>query len=134
MTGQSRLAKSRRRFADERGSATLSLAVVFPVVLLLIFTAVQAALYFYARNAAHTAAEEGLRVAQAEDGTSSAGIARAQDLIQRTDALDGPAVSSTRGQGTTTVTVAGAVPSVLPGFQLSVTQTATGPTERVTTP
>jgi len=134
---QAERARLRSWLRDERGSATLSLAIVFPVVLLLIFSAVQGGLYYYARSVALAAAEEGLRDARAEGGTSAAGAQRAQAFLADAGGasiLENPAVTTSRSATNTSVTVAGTAPSVLPGMSFTVSQTASGPIERVTVP
>ncbi|GAA4757630.1 TadE/TadG family type IV pilus assembly protein [Modestobacter marinus] len=136
-THADRAQQPRSWLRDERGSATLSLAIVFPVVLLLIFTAVQGGLYYYARSVALAAAEEGLRDARAEGGTSAAGAQRAQTFLADAggaSVLENPAVTTSRNATNTSVTVVGNAPSVLPGVSFPVSQTASGPIERVTLP
>ena len=49
------------RRAGERGALSLELALVFPIVLLLIFTGFQASTYFFGRSLALAAAQEGVR-------------------------------------------------------------------------
>lgn len=44
----------------ERGTSALEFSVIAPVFLLLIFTIIQAGLYFYARNTAQSASREGV--------------------------------------------------------------------------
>ena len=137
MDTQAERARLRSWLRDERGSATLSLAIVFPVVLLLIFSAVQGGLYYYARSVALAAAEEGLRDARAEGGTSDAGAQRARAFLADAGGasiLEGSAVTTSRSATTTSVTVAGTAPSVLPGMTFTISQTASGPIERVTVP
>ena len=73
-----------------------------------------------------------------ENGSAGAGVARAQNFL--TDAggssvLLNASVSSARSATEVTITVRGAVPSVLPGVAgLTLTQSASGPLERVTAP
>src|SRR3712207_8131812 len=67
-----------RRLTGERGAASLELAVVFPVVLLLVMTLIQAALWFYARSVALGAAQEGAR----EGRVQPASTARAQSAAE----------------------------------------------------
>lgn len=128
----------RTRVQDERGSVSLETVIVFPVVLLLIFGAVQGALYFHARNVALAAAQEGVVDARVESGSSEAGIARAQTFL--TDAggdgvLRNSVVGASRSATEVTITVRGAAPSVLPGISgIALTQSASGPLERVTAP
>lgn len=127
-----------RRQRDERGSLSLELTVLFPVVLLLIFTIVQGALYYHARNVALAAAQEGVRVARAENGTRAAGGQAARDFVNQSGGagvLTGLEVTPTRNATKATVTVSGRAVSAIPGMPgFTITQTAEGPVERFTTP
>lgn len=126
-----------RRRAREGGAATLELVIAFPVLLALIFTVVQASLYFHARSLALAAAQEGVRAARAEPGALGDGAARARAFLAATagDALLGPAVSTAGSTPTRIrVRVTGRSLSVLPGVAgLPVAQAASGPKERFTT-
>jgi Flp pilus assembly protein TadG len=120
----------------ERGSVSLELVVVFPVVLLIIFGVVQGALYYHARNVALAAAQEGARAAGAEHGTEAAGGAAAWSFLTQAGGaqvmtqLD---VTPHRTATAATVTVTGRAISVLPGIPgFTVTQTADRPVERFT--
>lgn len=127
--------RHRVRSRDERGSATLQLVIVFPVMLLLIFGIIQGALYYHARAIALAAAEEGLRGARVENGTASAGAARAQQFLDRAGngLITAVAISPTRTADTASVTVRGQSLSLAPGLPgLIVSQTAAGPVERLT--
>lgn len=121
----------------ERGSTSLELVVAFPLVLLLIFGGLQAALYYHARNVALSAAQEGLRVARAESGSAATGAARAQEFVNEAggpDVLSQLTVSPSRTTTAASITVAGRSFSVLPGIPgFWVTQTAEAPVERFTT-
>lgn len=116
----------------------MELVVIFPVVLLLIFGAVQAGLFFYARSVALSVAQEALTDARVETGSVAAGIARGQQFLAAAGGdgvLPGGAVSASRSATTVTITVTGTAPSALPGISgLPVTQTVSGPVERVTEP
>ena len=123
------------RLRGERGSASLELAVVFPVVLLLVFTIVQAGIYFHARTLAITAAQEGLRAASTVTGAADEGQDQAASFLTR--AADGwitnPTINAQRTPTTATVTVTGRAISLLPGVPgLPIHQEATGPVERPT--
>jgi Flp pilus assembly protein TadG len=67
--------------SDERGTASLELALVVPTLMLLVLGVLQFALWYHAQSVVQTAALEGARVAAAEDGTGGAGIARALSLV-----------------------------------------------------
>lgn len=76
MTGDFR--RSRRsggsvgRSGGDRGAMSLSLAIVFPVVLLLLLLVVQASLWWYARQVALTAAREGVEAGRTQGAADAA--------------------------------------------------------------
>ncbi len=116
---------------------TVQMVILLPVVFLVMFTAVQAGLWFHARAVALGAAAEGARVAGAETGTGPAGAASAADFVIAAGG-DGvllhAATTGTRGTEAATVTVTGAAQSVIPGWAPPVEQSATVPVERITAP
>ena len=126
----------RSRLSGDRGSTSLQLVIIFPAVLALIFGGVQTALYFYARNVAIAAAQEGARAAGAQTGSAGAGAAAAADFIIRAggpDALPASSVSGSRSATTATVTVRGRSLSLVPGYAgIDITQSASVPVERIT--
>lgn len=128
--------RAQLRVRGECGSASLQLVVVFPALMLVIFGVVQGALYFHARTVALAAAQEGLRGARVEEGTASAGGARAREFIARAGdgLLIGVTVTPSRTAAAASVTVRGRSLSLLPGLPgLPISQTAGGPVERFTT-
>lgn len=126
----------RRR--DERGSTSLELVILFPVVLLLIFAGIQGALYYHARNVALSAAQQGVRAAKAENGSSDQGRQAAQAFVDQAggdNVITGVNVTANRGANEATVTVTGRPISVIPGIlNFTVSQTAQGPIEVFTAP
>lgn len=123
--------------SGERGSASLELVVVFPVVLLLLLGGVQGALWYHARAVAVAAAQEGARAAALEGATAGAGQAAAAAFVQATggaDVLPGAQVVASRTATTASVTVAGRSLTVLaiPGVRLEVSASASAPVERIT--
>ena len=125
-----------RHGGDDRGSVSLELVVVFPIVLLILFGVVQGSLYYHARSVALAAAQEGLRETRIENGTADAGQQRAEAFVDAAggdDVLRDVSIAVTRDATQAKVTVAGTSLSVVPGWAgMSVTQTAAGPVERVT--
>lgn len=115
----------------ERGSITLQIAILFPVMLLIIMAAFQAGLYWYTQSAALAAAQEGVRVTAAQDGTVTAGIDRANAFLQRTSGslVERPQISGSRTSTTSTITVRGPVLTLIPNLPLTVVATATLPSE-----
>ena len=120
----------------DRGSASLELVIVFPVLLLLIFGGVQGALYYYGRSIALAAAQEGSRTAAAQNGSTGAGQTAAAAFITQAggnDVLQGPQISSSRSATDATVTVHGSSLSILPFWGgPTITQSASAPLERLT--
>jgi Flp pilus assembly protein TadG len=128
--------RNQLRDRDDRGSASLQLVVVFPVLMLMIFGVVQGALYYHARTIALAAAQEGLRDARVENGTASSGAARAREFIAQAGdgLLTGVIISPSRSAVSARVTVRGRSLRLFPGLPgLPVSQTADGPVERLTT-
>lgn len=129
---------SRRRAPDpDRGSVTVELAIVFPVLLLIVGAFVQYALWFHARSLALAAAQQGVSVARDYGSTVDAGRSSALAFVvdHGSDTLLSPVVSaSSAGPGEVQVVVSGRSLSVLPGTAgIGVSQSAAGPVERFTT-
>ena len=120
----------------ERGSASMQMVVLLPVLFSIMFLGLQAALFYHARTVAIAAAQEGARAAGAEAGSTADGIAAAHAFITAaggSDVLETVSVSGSRGAQTATVTVRGTALSVIPGWRPAVAQSATVPVERLTT-
>ncbi|MFJ9517301.1 TadE/TadG family type IV pilus assembly protein [Kitasatospora sp. NPDC101801] len=123
---------SRHRRGD-RGALTISLALVFPVVLFLVFLVVQAALYWYAGQAALTAAREGADAGRVRGGTPEAGELRARDFLNRVGRLAEPVTVDPNGGDLTSFEIVVTVRplAVLPGFdRFTITRQVTAPREK----
>jgi Flp pilus assembly protein TadG len=128
-------ASSRRRHRDERGSVTIQIVFLMPALFLVMFLGVQGALYYHAREVALAAAQEGARDAGSENGTRYAGVTTANTFLADaggSDAMTSTSVSGSRTATTATVTVTGKSLSVIPGWHVTVTQSASVPVERLT--
>lgn len=127
-----------RRGGAERGSVTLQIVVLFPVMLLIIFGVIQGAVWYHGRNVAIAAAQEGARAAAAENGTAAAGSDAANEYLNGAGAgsfINGLTVHPNRGNGIGTVSITGTALEVVPGFPpLTISHTATMPIERLTDP
>ena len=66
---------------SERGTSSIEVALVLPVVLLALLGAVQLALVSHAQAVISTAAHEGARVAASESASPQAGAARARQVL-----------------------------------------------------
>jgi Flp pilus assembly protein TadG len=121
----------------ERGSVSIELVILLPALFALMFLGMQAALFYHARTTAIAAAEEGARAAGAQHGLTSDGIAAANAFINEVGGdgvLQNISTTVSRTATTATVTVTGFSLSVIPGWHVRITQTATVPVERLTDP
>ena len=118
----------------ERGSSSIQLVLLMPVLFSVMFLGMQAALHYHARTIAIAAAQEGARAAGAQNGTASAGIAAASSYLADAggDSLTRPTLTCARTPTTATVSVRGVALSVIPGWRPTITQSATVAVERVT--
>ncbi len=122
---------SRRKNHPERGSETLESAIVYPVVFLVIFGLVQLGAYFHAENISQGAATAALNAARVYDGSSERGRAAGQAVLQGAGIVEGGGVTVRRTATTTTVTVTGRGPYIIPGLPNSTfSKTVSAPTER----
>lgn len=122
---------------DERGAMSLAQVVITaPALLFLLMLIVQFGLMFHARNIAEQAAQEGAAVARRFDGTQAQGREKALQLLTAVGegTLKNRDVTANRTSDTATVTVTGTVVSVVPGFSLSVSESASGPVEKYVPP
>jgi hypothetical protein len=100
------------------------------LALSIVMMLVQLALWWYSRDVAITAARAGVAAARAEDAGAPAGTAAARAKLDRFGStLDGSAVNVTVDGAEVQVTVTGHVPTLLPGWTLTVHQSAHGPKE-----
>ena len=121
---------SRSRRRDQRGSVSIELVILLPALFAVMFLGMQAALFYHARTVAIAAAQEGARAAGAEQGRESDGIGAADDFIAEAggdDVLTATSTSASRTATTATVTVTGFSLSVIPGWKVRITQSATVP-------
>lgn len=116
----------------DRGSSTIEVAILLPLIMLLLMLVVQAGIYFHSRAVAVTAARKAVAAASAEDGSAGAGESVAREFLdQNGAALLSRQVTVNRDAATATVTITGDVASVVFGVPFSVTVTVDAPVERV---
>jgi hypothetical protein len=111
----------------ERGATAVEFAVVVWLFMLLFLGIVQFALWWHAQHVVLGAAQDGARVAAAEDGTPAAGQARALELLQAGLGQDArtATVQARRDDQVAEVTVTARLQPVLP-FGLGIRLAATG--------
>jgi hypothetical protein len=114
------------------------MAIVFPAIILLTIAVIEAAMWFYARDIALTAAREGVNAGRGYQSSPADGAARARDTLTRIagDSLRESQVSTGGSTADTVeITVSGTAVSLLPGIPgLHVSQSASAARERWTTP
>lgn len=133
-TGIAPRTRARHGGRGEHGAATVELTIIFPIVLLLIFGIVQAAVWYHGRTLAMLAAQDALRATQALNGTAAEGRKLAVEALAGNGAtgfLTDPAVTATRTSTTATITIIARSVALLPGTGLPITQHAAGPVERI---
>lgn len=124
-----------RRSRPERGSVSIQMVLLMPVLFGVMFLGMQAALYYHARAVALAAAQEGAREAASENGSQHSGLGTARTFLADAggnDVMTSTRVSGNRTSTTATVTVTGRSLSVIPGWQVTVQQSASAPVERLT--
>ncbi|MEO6125550.1 MAG: TadE/TadG family type IV pilus assembly protein [Ilumatobacteraceae bacterium] len=114
----------------DRGEAAAQLVIITPILVLLIFLAVQAAIYFHAANVAAAAASQGAAAASPRTAGAGDGVSAAQQLMADLGADSTGAPVVVIGGGFVTVTVTVDVPRIVPFFPDSVSRTALEPQER----
>ncbi len=123
---------------DERGSSAVEYAILFPIIVILLFGGTQTAMWFFGREAATAAAQAGARAASVHGAPSGVGAAAADAYLGRVGSgtLSGYQADESADADTVSVHVHAAVINVipLPGLNPSVDVTVTRPREVFTTP
>lgn len=127
-----------KRLGDDRGAVSVGLAVLFPVVLLLILSAVQGGLWWHAHSVAAQAAQAGADAGRPTDGTTDTATHAARSFAARAGSgvLVSSEVRAVVTADVSTVTVLGTATRVLPipGLDIRVETTARAAKERFTLP
>jgi Flp pilus assembly protein TadG len=121
----------------DRGSASIEFAITAVAVMAIMFTAIQAATYFWSKSIAQAAAQEGAEAQRAYNAPLGVGQTRAAAFAASAgDGLTGTTITVTTDAEQVQVTVTGNCLSVIPGFcgLFPVRATAHGTRERVTNP
>jgi hypothetical protein len=109
------------------------MVILLPALFALMFLGMQAALLYQGRAVALAAAQEGAREAAAETGTAVSGIRTAESFVAAsTSGLTNTTVVGQRTATVATITVSATSLSVIPGWNPTITQSASLPVERVT--
>lgn len=121
----------------ERGSSSVELAVLFPMVVVLLLAGPQLALWYFAQDAAEAAARAGARAASLDGALNGSGSQTAEDYLAGlgTGTITSYRVDEARTATTVAVHVVADVPNVipLPGMVPAVDVTVVQGLERFTT-
>jgi Flp pilus assembly protein TadG len=125
-----------RRGESDRGSSSVEFAILFPIIVALLFAGPQLAMWYLAREAADAAAHAGARAASVSG--AAAGQQAADEYLARlgTGTITRYSVVEQDTATTVSVRVTAEVPNVipLPGFSPTVDVTVVRGKERFTTP
>jgi Flp pilus assembly protein TadG len=121
----------------DRGSSTIELAILAPVVLLIIWLSIQFAFWYQGRQVAVAAAQAGSRVARQEANVTGAWRSDARSAARNyygalgTRVLGGDITATPVGSAATQVgvRVRGQVVSIVFGLKLMINVTVAGPVE-----
>ena len=129
---RSRTKQSAKR--DERGSSSIEMVIALPIVLTVLFLAVQAGTWFHARSIALASAQSGARTSAMLNSSLEAGLSSARSFAADVGGttLTGVTVTGDRTATSTTVTVTGHSVRLVPFMDVTVSQSATLPVERYT--
>ena len=121
----------RRGRAAERAIATIEMAILTPVMLLLVTVSCQAALWQEADHVALAAAESGVAVGAQVGGSPAGARGEAISAASQMGAgvLISPGATVTEKGGLVTVTVTGESEQLVPGIPVSVSASASAPIE-----
>lgn len=118
----------------QRGAGSVELAIATPLLLLLILTVVQFAIWAHGVHCARAAALEALQAARVHEGTAAVGQTRAHRVLTQIGSgpLRHPHVRVQRSAATVRVTLTAGTQRVLPipGLAPSVTVALRAPVER----
>ena len=125
---------SRRLMRGERGSSSVEMVIALPLVLTVLFLAVQAGTWFHARSIALASAQSGARTSAMLNSSLEAGLSSARSFAADVGGttLTGVTVTGDRTATSTTVTVTGHSVRLVPFMDVTVSQSATLPVERYT--
>ncbi len=125
---------SRWLMRGERGSSSVEMVIALPLVLTVLFLAVQAGTWFHARSIALASAPSGARTSAMLNSSLEAGLSSARSFAADVGGttLTGVTVTGDRTATSTTVTVTGHSVRLVPFMDVTVSQSATLPVERYT--
>jgi Flp pilus assembly protein TadG len=128
--------RHRTRGRRDDGALILTYVIVVPVFMLAVMVIIQGALWYLAREAALTAARQGVDAARVPGGSLAAGRAAAL-AFARHDAsgyLLDPAAFDRKILTTIQIVVSGRVPTFIPGLPINISEVVQAPVEQFVAP
>ena len=127
-----------RHAEDDRGSSSVEFAILFPIIVVLLFGGPQLAMWYFAREAAEAAAASAARAASVVGAAGDSGQTAAADYLAKVGSgtITNYTMSETDTATTVTIHIHASVPNAipLPGFSPTLDVTVTRGKERFTTP
>jgi Flp pilus assembly protein TadG len=117
---------------DDRGSVTVEMLYVFPVLFTLVLLLAQATVYWHAVHVAQVTAADALSVTRVQGGTAGDGQDEAQHVLDQLGRgpLHDVTIHVTRDGAHAEVLITGTASPVVPFLHLPVRAHAAGPVER----
>jgi TadE-like protein len=105
--------------------------VVVPILMTVLFTVLQIAIWYHGQSVATAAAQHGLDAARVPSGPIAAGEATVRQFVDQVGGLGVTDVVVDRSAEEVSVTVRGEVQSLVPFFSVPVSVTLDAPVERI---
>jgi hypothetical protein len=102
-----------------------------PILMVMLFTVLQVALWWHGQSVAVAAAQHGLDAARVPGGTAAAGESTVDQFVGQVGGFEVTQVQVERSAVEVQVTVRGQVASLVPFLEVRVGATLQGPVERV---
>lgn len=123
--------RSRTRRRDERGVGAAEFVIVMPLVMFMFLLLAQWSVQLYNDRIVHAAAREAAVDAASWDGGAAAGHQTAREYLSESGGdLSNTKVQVSVSATEATATVSGQILSLVPGFDIRVSATASVPRER----
>jgi Flp pilus assembly protein TadG len=132
MTGHLPLTDAAGRRRDDRGSVTVEMLYVLPVLFTLILLLAQVTIWWHAVHIAQATASDTLAATRVQSATTADGQTQAHHVLDQLGRgpLRSVHLSITRGLDRADVRITGTASSVVPFLHLPVHAHASGPVER----
>lgn len=121
-----------RAVHGDRGAVSAELVIATPLLLFLLLTIVQFALWSHATHIAQAAAAQGLAAARVQDATAAQGSVAARQVLDQLGRgpLTNTRIDAARSADVVSIRVSGETSAVIPFLRLPVHAEAAGPVER----